>query len=161
MDRLVITQLSPQDRELVARAEEVRGNAYAPYSDFLVGAAVRDAEGRIFTGANLENASYGVTVCAEVSALAAASSAGCRSVTTIAIAGGPRRPAEGLESGKLTMPCGRCRQLIFEAADVAGVDVKVIAVAQGGQLAGVTTIGALLPAAFGPADLAPPSDAAA
>jgi len=152
MKRFRIDQLPPDDRDLVDRAAGARNNAYARYSNFLVGAAVRDAEGRVFDGANMENASYGVTICAEVAALTAASSAGSRSITAIAVVGGPH-DASKLAANLATTPCGRCRQLIFEAAQVAGVDVKVISVTQDGNSALVATIGELLPEAFGPADL--------
>ena len=80
-------------------------NAYAPYSQFRVGAALLSGDGRIFTGANVENASLGLTMCAERVALGAAISAGVRSVSAIAVAG---------EGPTGILPCGACRQALLE-----------------------------------------------
>jgi cytidine deaminase len=91
--------------ELVVKAWEARLNAYAPYSQFHVGSALIAADGRIFTGANVENASLGLSMCAERVALGSAVSAGVRSFAAIAIAGsGP----DGVT------PCGACRQALSE-----------------------------------------------
>jgi cytidine deaminase len=80
-------------------------NAYAPYSQFPVGAALMAADGRVFSGANVENASLGVTMCAERVAVGAAASAGVRSIAAIAVAGGG---PDGI------LPCGACRQVLAE-----------------------------------------------
>jgi cytidine deaminase len=97
---------------LASQAWEARMNAYAPYSQFHVGAALLSADGRVFTGANVENASLGLTMCAERVALGAAISAGVRSIVAIAVAGaGP--------SGIL--PCGACRQALLEFSSGAVV----------------------------------------
>jgi cytidine deaminase len=91
--------------ELVIKAWEARLNAYAPYSQFHVGAALLSADGRIYTGANVENASLGLSMCAERVALGTAASAGARSFAAIAIAG----------SGPIGVtPCGACRQALSE-----------------------------------------------
>ncbi|HEY6478364.1 MAG TPA: cytidine deaminase, partial [Polyangia bacterium] len=90
---------------LVMAARAVRGRAHAPYSKFLVGAAVRDERGRIHVGCNVENASYGLTVCAERNAVAAAVAAGARRVRAVAVVSGSRPPAS---------PCGACRQVLAE-----------------------------------------------
>lgn len=95
------------DAELVAAACEARRRAYAPYSHFLVGAAVRTTDGRLFTGANVENASYGLTICAERTALATAVAAGQRTFDTLAVA-----TAGGLS------PCGACRQFASEFGEM-------------------------------------------
>jgi cytidine deaminase len=153
MERVDIKQLSPEDRELVARADGVRRNGYAPYSNFLVGAAARTSDGQVFVGANVENASYGLSICAEVAALTAANTAGAHGIVAIAVVGRSRQAAKKAAGRLFTTPCGRCRQLIFEASQLAGTDTTVIAVAQDGESALVTTIGELLPEAFGPADL--------
>jgi cytidine deaminase len=87
---------------LKARATEVRENAYAPYSDFKVGAAIL-ADGRIFVGCNVENVSFPVGVCAERAALAAAVAAGCRSIEAVVIT-----------AQKPITPCGMCRQALAE-----------------------------------------------
>lgn len=101
MPRLDESQLDT----LATQAWEARMNAYAPYSQFHIGAAILAADGRVFTGANVENASLGLTICAERVALGAAVSAGVRSIVAIAVAGDGR-------SGVL--PCGACRQALAE-----------------------------------------------
>ena len=97
------------EKELLAEAERARENAYAPYSHFRVGAALLASDGRVFLGANVENASFGATSCAERSAIFAAVSAGARDFTAIAICGG----REG-ERGGICPPCGICRQVLSE-----------------------------------------------
>ena len=97
------------DKELLGAAESARENAYAPYSHFLVGAALLARDGRVFLGANVENASFGATNCAERSALFAAVSAGAREFSCIAING-----AQEGERGAICQPCGICRQILSE-----------------------------------------------
>jgi cytidine deaminase len=102
-------------KALLEAAREAAAHAHAPYSKFRVGAAVETSDGRVFTGANMENASYGLTVCAEVGALQAATTAGALDrIRRIAIVG-PKPPT----------PCGRCRQLLAEAAALSGHDTEV------------------------------------
>jgi cytidine deaminase len=90
---------------LVSAALQARENAFAPYSKFKVGAALEDAEGRIHTGCNVENATYGLTVCAERVAVLKAISEGVR---------GFRRVAIAADTETLTPPCGACRQILWE-----------------------------------------------
>lgn len=90
---------------LIAAARAARENAHAPYSNFRVGAALRAASGRIFGGCNVENATYGLTVCAERVAIFKAISEGERGFDAIAVV---------TDADKLTPPCGACRQLIWE-----------------------------------------------
>jgi cytidine deaminase len=92
-------------RELLDAAWAAREHAVALYSGFKVGAALRDADGRVFTGCNIENSTYGLTVCAERVAVWKALSEGSRSFTGIAVV---------TESQKLTPPCGPCRQILWE-----------------------------------------------
>lgn len=130
--------------ELIARALEARHRAYAPYSDFRVGAAVRVSDGRIFTGCNVENASYGLTICAERTAIATAVAAGARRIVELVVA---------LPTSPPAAPCGLCRQMLAEFAD----DVPVTMVNEGGETVR-TTLGELLPLAFRSGDLALPRD---
>ncbi len=127
--------------ELRAAARAIRSAAYAPYSHFTVGAAVETADGRRFTGANVENASYGLTVCAERNAVFAAVLAGSTTITAVAVTG---------PDGVTTPPCGACRQVL---AEFGAPDVPLTyARADGGW--NDTTLGELLPTAFEPASLA-------
>ncbi len=90
---------------LLQAALDARGNAHAPYSDFQVGAALECDDGRVYTGCNIENATYGLTVCAERVALLKALSEGARKFRRIAVAA---------DTDRLTPPCGACRQLLWE-----------------------------------------------
>jgi cytidine deaminase len=121
--------------ELFTRALEARTHAYARYSHFTVGAAIETTDGRIFTGANIENSSYGLTVCAERVAIFTAVHAGATGVAAIAVTG---------PDGVLCTPCGACRQVIreFSAPDVP----LRYALADG---TADTTVGELLPLSFG------------
>src|SRR5256886_14627462 len=101
--------------ELVRRARDVQKNAYCPYSKFRVGAALEAADGRVFVGANVESASYGLTICAERMAIGAAVADGARGFSRIVVATDVDPPAS---------PCGACRQLLAEF----GLDLQVIAV---------------------------------
>jgi len=138
---------------LFSKARDAARYAYAPYSRFAVGAVVETTDGKVFTGANMENASYGLTMCAEVGALQAASSSGrLGNVKRIVIVGGPITP-DIKHKPQATAPCGRCRQLISEAAMLGGRDIEVwFADLKGGQPRR-TTISKLLPHAFGPTNL--------
>lgn len=146
-----LADLDPTDQALVKAARDVSGNAYAPYSGFAVGAAVRTRSGRVYVGANLENAAYGVVMCGEVAALTAANTAGDFDIETIAVIGHKFRPPA--DASQVVTPCGRCRQMIAEAAQLAGRDVRVLAC--NGALSAITesSIAELLPSAFGPATL--------
>jgi cytidine deaminase len=118
---------------LIDAARRAREHAYAPYSRFRVGAALETEEGAVFTGANVENASYGATLCAERAAVACMVAAGGRKIRKIVVY------AEGPE---LTMPCGMCRQVLSEF----GIDAQVIVVGPAGRRS--TVLSALLPEPF-------------
>jgi len=134
---------------LLKSAHEAARHAYAPYSGFVVGAAVETADGQVFTSANMENASYGLTVCAEVGALQAAYSAGMLAkVRRIVVVGGPEKPVNAHRRSAIP-PCGRCRQLIAEAAHLAGYDIEVWYGDLQGTVLEKRTIAQLLPDAFG------------
>lgn len=139
------------DRSLVEAALKASAHAYAPYSGFAVGAAVRTTKGEVYTGANMENASYGLGICAEVAALTAANSAGDFQLEAIAIVG--HKFTEPRDGSMAVTPCGRCRQLIFEASQIAGKDARILCC--NGELTKIveTSISVLLPSAFGPDNL--------
>ncbi len=138
------------DSELIEAAKAAAANAYAPYSGFGVGAAVRLSDGRIVAGCNFENASYGLALCAETVALGSVTAlGGLRDVRTIAVTGG-RIVKGAITGGDPVRPCGRCRQVIFEAAALSGHDVEVICVSADGSTVESNRISDLLPHAFGP-----------
>jgi cytidine deaminase len=127
-----------EDQELVARAQAARALAYAPYSGYQVGAAVRGASGRVFAACNVENASYGLTVCAERAAVFKAISEGESRLVAVAVA---------TENGG--SPCGACRQVLREF----GPTMRVLVVDGAGRTRAYTLTD-LLPDSFGPEDLA-------
>src|SRR5947209_7057235 len=129
----------PDLERLLRAAARVRKNAWAPYSNFKVGAAVL-AGGRVYAGCNFENSSYPLSVCAERNAAAAAVAAGHRRIEAVAIVGGAERPSA---------PCGGCRQVLSE---LASEDTPVVYASPQGARE-ITTLGALLPASFGRVDL--------
>lgn len=110
-----------QKKKLLMEALEARAMAYTPYSHYTVGAALLTAEGEIYMGGNIENASYGATNCAERTAVFKAVSEGRRDFRAIAIAGG----MEGQEPADYAYPCGICRQVLRE---FAGKDFRVLVV---------------------------------
>ena len=139
---------------LIEQAREAALKAYAPYSKFSVGAAVDSIDGEIVVGANMENACYRLCICAELSALTAARQAfGLDKVARIAVAGGHVGPDGALAGEAPVTPCGGCRQAIFEAACLSGLDVEVISANGEGTEMIVGSIGKLLPHGFGPASL--------
>ncbi|HQX55560.1 MAG TPA: cytidine deaminase [Pyrinomonadaceae bacterium] len=93
------------DKDLIASATAVRENAYAPFSEFRVGAAVETEDGEVIDGCNVESATYGLTICAERVAICKAVSQGKRKIKRIAVVA---------DTEKLTPPCGSCRQIIWE-----------------------------------------------
>ncbi len=119
--------------ELVQRARAVMANAYAPYSRFHVGAAIEADDGSVHIGCNVENASYGLTICAERMAVGAAVAAGKRKLVRVAVASAVEPPAT---------PCGACRQLLAEF----GLDLEIIAA--GPKSERRWTLRELLPEAF-------------
>jgi len=131
--------MTDEDRKmLIARAAAARNRAYAPYSKYHVGAALRATSGKIYDGVNVENAVYPAGICAERTALVKAVSEGERTFEAIAVAtrnGGS--------------PCGVCRQMLSEF----GLDLIVLLVDDTGALAHETTLRHLLPRAFGSKDL--------
>lgn len=152
MSKMVpFAKLNDADQRLVRAAHDVARNGYAPYSGFAVGAAVRAVGGQIISGANLENAVYGLGMCAEVSAITAANSAGYHNLEAIAVVG--YKFSEPRDASQIVTPCGRCRQLIFEAAQISNIDIRVLSCSGDLNQIAEATIGELLPEAFGPANL--------
>ncbi|RMH59110.1 MAG: cytidine deaminase [Candidatus Hydrogenedentota bacterium] len=127
-------------RMLVERAKEARERAYAPYSRFPVGAALLCEDGTIYTGCNVENASYGLTCCAERTAIFKAVSEGHTKFRAISVV---------LDSTDPSAPCGACRQVIFEF----GPDIDVVMANVGSESVDVVKITDLIPRAFGPSSL--------
>jgi len=121
---------------LVSAAREAAANAHCPYSHYPVGAALLTSDGQVYTGCNVENISYGLSTCAERTALFKAVSAGSRDFVALAVAGGERKAAP---------PCGACRQVL---AEFCRPELNVfIARLKGGKVM-TTTLGALLPLSF-------------
>jgi cytidine deaminase len=123
--------------ELVVQAKEARSKAYAPYSRFRVGAALRTTSGKIYTGCNIENASYGLSMCAERVAVFKAVCAGDSQLEELAVV-----------SETMAAPCGACRQVLAEF----GLGATVI-IADLGEGRRITTVGDLVPLAFTPSSL--------
>jgi len=130
-----VTDAEHDWERLQAAAIEVMGRAYAPYSHYPVGAAARVDDGRLVTGCNVENAAYGVTLCAECGLVSQLHASGGGRLTHFVCVNG---------EGAVIMPCGRCRQLLYEAG---GPDLLLLTVS------GVRRMDQVLPDAFGPADL--------
>ncbi|MBE6566235.1 MAG: cytidine deaminase [Ruminococcaceae bacterium] len=131
------------DLELMRLAEDARAYSYTPYSGFAVGAALLTKSGKVYTGCNIENASYTPTVCAERTAVFKAVSEGEKEFAAIAIIGGPAG-----EKGRFCAPCGVCRQVLREFCEL---DFRILL----GSVDKVQayTLGELLPTSFGPLDL--------
>lgn len=133
------TKLTDEERQsLIDLANEARRRAYAPYSNYPVGAALRTKSGKVFTGVNVENAAYPTTMCAERTAVFTAVTAGEREFEVIAVA---------TENGG--SPCGSCRQVLAEF----GLDTVVLLANGEGELTQETTVRDLLPGAFTPEHL--------
>ena len=144
--------LSPSDKRLLVAARKALELAYNRYSHFFVGAAVLTKNRKVITGSNVENAAYGPTICAERSALVRANAEGlgdtCLAVAIVARDG-------NLPTEAVTDPCGPCRQVIYEFSNRSKVneEFKIILATTNFEEVVVTTIGKLLPLAFGPKDL--------
>jgi cytidine deaminase len=138
---------------LVDAAIAVSRTAYAPYSNFHVGAALLLDNGKIVTASNFENASYGMTLCAETVAIAKANSDGeLGQIIAIAVAGGPAGADGSAQIGAQPIsPCGRCRQIIKEVADLTKRDLPIHCAFDGGYV--THSLSELLPYGFGPASL--------
>lgn len=134
----MITVTPDEAKFLIELAAEARRRAYAPYSNYLVGAALRTHSGRIFTGVNVENAAYPTTICAERVAIFTAIAQGEREFEAIAVV-----------TSNGGSPCGSCRQVMAEF----GLDMVVLIADADGRLVKQTTVNDLLPGAFTPGHL--------
>lgn len=135
---------------LIAAARAAAAFAYAPYSRFAVGAALLLDDGEVVTGANFENASYGLSLCAETVALAKASSEGrLGRVVALAVIGGKIRDDGAITGDTPVRPCGRCRQVLNEV----GRDLDIHCASADGGAVEHHRLSVLLPHAFGPSDL--------
>jgi len=135
--------VKPKRDALIAAARAATARAYAPYSRFQVGAALAFDDGQVVAAANVENASYGLSLCAETLAVAAAMNAGRRGgLVAVAVAGPGDAPVT---------PCGRCRQVLSELAQLGGTDPKVWCAGDSEVLE--ARLSELLPHAFGPASI--------
>jgi cytidine deaminase len=153
--RVSVSALHFSNADLLSAAQHAAAHAYAPYSRFVVGAAAITENGQIFAGANMENSSYGMTICAEVGALQSALLGGqLEKIRRIAIVGGSLERASSHRPMHV-FPCGRCRQLILEASNLAKFDIEIISAdldlkVNGGPVS--RRISELLPDGFGPAN---------
>lgn len=135
---------------LIQKAIEARNHAYAPYSGYLVGAALLCEDGSIYTGCNVENASYGATNCAERTAVFKAVSEGSQKFTAIAIAGGKKTDMDMNIGMDYAFPCGMCRQVLREFSDPEKMTVLICKSTEDYK---EMTLEQLLPESFGPANL--------
>jgi len=139
---------------LIAAARAAAANAHAPYSNFAVGAALLLTDGTLVTGANFENASYGLSLCAETVALATANAQGrLRDVVAVGVIGGMMDGDGRPRGGDPIRPCGRCRQVLNEAAQMGKRDLTVYCAGAEGSAIETHKLSDLLPHPFGPGDL--------
>ncbi len=131
------------DADLIAAAREAASKSYSPYSNYAVGAALRFSDGSVVTGTNVENASYGLSLCAETIAVSKAMADGVRGgLEAVAVTGPGSDPIT---------PCGRCRQVLNELASLGGTDPEILCVGPSETVS--VRLSRLLPHAFGPASL--------
>lgn len=150
MKNFSVVDLSSQQQTLLKEACKVRLLSYSPYSQFSVGCAVLTESREIILGVNVENASYGGTICAERSALCAAVSQGHTIILSLAIVAAPTHSTSKHE---ISSPCGLCRQFISEFSHLSGKDIEIILSTPELDQCLVTSIKELLPHSFGPEKL--------
>jgi len=149
MNTVDYKSLSDIEKELLCEAEKVMENAYTPCSGFFVGAALLTKDNKIITGANVENAAYGSTICAERAAILRANAEGYRMYKAIAIIA----RGKDFDTKEVTSPCGSCRQMLYESSQVSENDLEVIMSTTKKDKIIISTIKELLPLGFGPKDL--------
>jgi cytidine deaminase len=136
-------------RRVLDEAAKVMNTAYNPYSKFYVGAALLSQNGQIITGSNVENAAYGSTICAERAAILRANAMGIRTFDKVGIIA----RGEDFDTTEVTAPCGSCRQMLYESAQISERNLEIIMATTKKDKVVVATIEELLPLAFGPKDL--------
>ena len=137
----------------IAAAKAAAAHAHAPYSKFGVGTALLLADGSVVTGCNFENASYGLTLCAETVALGTLNALGkLDKVREVAVIGGTLTGG-AIAGDAICFPCGRCRQVLNEAAQMAHTDLLIHCASADGLQVRTLKLSELLPHPFGPADL--------
>jgi cytidine deaminase len=145
-----LDELPLDEQKLVNSAREAMAHAHSPYSNFTVGAAIALEDGEIVLGSNQENASYGMTICAERSALVTVGSQGRQQdIRKLAVMGTSR----DFETNEPVPPCGACRQFMKEYEDLAGEPLVILVTGSTGPIHRFVGIESLLPFAFGPKDL--------
>jgi cytidine deaminase len=149
MKRINYKDLPKDYKVLLKKAEKAMERAYNPYSGFSVGAALLTKEGKIITGANVENAAYGSSICAERSAIMRANAMGYRIFTAIAIIA----KGKNFDTTEITAPCGECRQVLNEFSQISEYDFDIILSTSKKDKIEIWKISELLPKAFGPKDL--------
>ena len=146
MREIKYAELDRKRKAVLNAAKEAMRTAYNPYSGFYVGAALWARSGQIITGSNVENAVYGFTICAERSAIVRANAMGLRDFSMIAIV----TRGENFDTHEPTFPCGGCRQMLSELADLTQRPMEIVLATTNLDKIAVTTIDELLPHAVGP-----------
>jgi len=141
--------LKPYQQELLLEAEKAMDNAYCPYSGFSVGAALLTENNLTITGSNVENASYGITICAERAAIIRANALGKRRFKSIAVIAGSKK----YNAKEPTAPCGACRQMLYESSVISERNIEIIISNTDKTNVIISSIIELLPLAFGPENL--------
>ena len=149
MKRVTFQQLGKDGQALLKAAQAAMETAYNPYSNFFVGSALLTPSGEVITGSNVENASYGATICSERAAIVRASAMGHRVFTKIAVIG----RGTGAPSKEIISPCGMCRQMLLESAQISDINMQIIMSSTSMKKIVVATIEELLPLGFGPHNL--------
>lgn len=141
--------LDLSQQKLLDEAVRVMETAYNPYSKLYVGAALLSQDGQMIAGSNVENAAYGSTICAERAAILRANAMGIRTFNKMAIIA----RGDGFDTIAVTAPCGSCRQMLYESAQISERNLEVVMATTKKDKIVVATIEELLPLAFGPRDM--------
>jgi cytidine deaminase len=149
MKKIKYEELNHLQKRTLDEAAKAMETSYNPYSNFYVGAALLSQNGQVITGSKVENAAYGSTICAEMSAISRANAMGIRTFEKIAIIA----RGEEFDTTDVTAPCGSCRQMLYEFAQISGRNLEIIMSTTKRDKIVIASIEELLPSAFGPKDL--------